>query len=85
MVSIAQSSVSEQRESRYPNSRPIASSCAAAARFSARGRAHLIHQARRLRRGRRMAALHQLIEPGDHLHPHRVIEHTFEYVTGVRH
>src|ERR1700741_1135981 len=36
MVSIAQSSVSEQRDNRYTNNSPIATSCAAAARFSAR-------------------------------------------------
>jgi len=84
MVSIAQSSVSEHRESRYPNNRPIASNCAAAARFSARAAAHLIHQPRGLRRHRGMAPLHHLIEPGDHLRPRRFIEHTFEYARGHR-
>ena len=36
MVSAAQSSVSAQRDSRWANNLPIAVSCAAAARFSAR-------------------------------------------------
>jgi hypothetical protein len=70
MVSIAQSSFSEQRESRYPVLGPG-------------GRTDPIQQRRRLRCLGRMAPLEELVEPGDHLRirptTRHVFEHTFEY------